>query len=102
MPMRPFSSLCRKTWKIIKWTIDEEEFDDFFEQQRKNLPLALMVSHVVFTDALVDRVLPFCSKLTHMLWKVVLSTHTFLLRAGPFSFPSLPLSMTRGPYREIT
>ena len=28
----------QKNLEDIKWTIDEEEFDDFFEQQRKNLP----------------------------------------------------------------
>ena len=54
--------------------------------QKKNLPLALMVSHKVFTDVLVDWVPTSCSTYMDLLWKVALSQ--------PFSLPNHQLSMT--------
>ena len=56
-------------------------------------PLALMVFHMVFTDALVDWVPASCTMHINVCWNVVLSPH-FLPRTGPFSFPNLQLSMT--------
>ena len=89
IPPLPFVGARIQRERITKQDIDEFAATigcpgcNAIKGQLKGTPLALMGSHMAFTDALVDWVPASCTKHINVWWKVVLSPH-ILPRAGPF------------------
>ena len=76
----------------VKWEIDKREFDEMIATKKKNPLLDQMVFQMVSAGVRVGWGSTSCSMLINVCLSGAVPTH--LLQAGPFSFPSPPMSTT--------